>query len=128
MEEFLKQESEKLARCWMQHDAAALRDYLVAGVEDTRLNLQSVFSRHFLVRSLTADRFAPLMEEECRFAAVMNWLVNLSRSLNDTAEFDSLLYALRRSADNAEGIEIPRFVVHIFAALPAMAGHLTVPN
>jgi hypothetical protein len=45
----------------MQHDAGMLRDYLVAGVEDPRLNLQSVLSRHFLARALTGERFRALM-------------------------------------------------------------------
>ena len=33
-----------------------------------------------------------------------------------------------RTADNAEGVEIPRFVIQTFAALPAIASELTVPN
>ncbi len=60
----LQEESDKLARSWMQHDAAWLRDYLVAGVEDPRVNLQSVLSRHFLMHALTGERFSALMEQE----------------------------------------------------------------
>ncbi len=52
MDPSLQAETEKLARCWMQHEPVWLRDYLVAGVEDPRWNLQSIFSRHFLVRAL----------------------------------------------------------------------------
>jgi len=58
----------------MRHDAAWLEDYLVASVEDPRLNLQSILTRHFLVTALTGDRFVALMEQEYRFAAAMNWL------------------------------------------------------
>jgi SAM-dependent methyltransferase len=112
----------------MRHDAGMLQDYLVAGVEDPRLNLQSVLSRHFLTRALTAERFAALMEQEYRFAAAMNWLAPLPRRLSDTAELELVLYALRRGADNAEGIEIPGFIVQTFAALPAAAGGLAIPN
>ena len=61
----------------MQHDAAMLRDYLVAGVEDPRINLQSVLSRHFLTYTLTGERFSGLMEQELRFAAAMNCLAVL---------------------------------------------------
>src|SRR5262249_28346975 len=43
----LKQETESLARSWARHESAWLRDYLVAGVEDPRINLQSILSRHF---------------------------------------------------------------------------------
>src|SRR6266567_1145281 len=128
MRDHLKLESEKLARSWMQHESGRLKDYLVAGVEDPRINLQSVFSRHFLLRALTEDRFNDLMEQEYRFAAVMNWLIQRSQSLEDTEELDEILYALRRGSDNAEGLPIPRFVLETFAALPGVVGELTVPN
>ena len=103
----LQEESDKLARSWMQHDAGMLRDYLVAGVEDPRLNVQSVLSRHFLAHALTGERFSALMEQEIRFAAAMNWLTALAGRLRDAEELELVLYALRRGADNAEGIEIP---------------------
>jgi len=74
----LEQESEKLARSWMCHDPALLRDYLVAGVEDPRINLQSILTRHFLLGALGLERCRPLMDEEYRFAAAMNWLVKLA--------------------------------------------------
>ena len=124
----LQAESDKLARSWMQHDAGVLRGYLVAGVEDPRLNLQSILSRHFLARALTAERFSALMEAEYRFAAVMNWLTGFAGRLGDAGDLELVLYALGRGADNAEGIEIPGFVVQTFAGLPATAGGLTIPN
>jgi SAM-dependent methyltransferase len=105
-----------------------LRDYLVAGVEDPRINAQSVLSRHFLVDAIAAGRFGPLMEQEHRFAAVMNWLTALKRRPGDAEGLETVLYALRRGADNAEGIEIPLFVAETFAGLPAVKGDLTVPN
>ena len=52
MNELLERESEKLARCWMQHKRPWLRGYLVASVEDPRVNLLSMarmrelFARH----------------------------------------------------------------------------------
>ena len=112
----------------MQHDAGMLRDYLVAGVEDPRINLQSILSRHFLARALTGDRLGVLMEQECRFAAAMNWLTGQTAKLHEAEELELMLYALRRGADNAEGIEIPGFIVQIFAALPTAAGSLTILN
>ena len=128
MDEARKVESEGLTRSWMQHEAAWLRDYLVSGVEDPRINVQSVLSRHFLVRALTAQRFGMLMEQEYRFAAVMNWLVGLAQRLGDVEELATILYALKVGADNAEGIEIPHFVIQTFAELPTVAGNFTVPN
>src|ERR1019366_10798263 len=110
------------------HDAGMLRDYLVAGVEDPRINLQSVLSRHFLARALTGERLNALMEAEYRFAAVMNWLTGLAGRLGDAEELELVLYALKRGADNAEGIEIPGFIVQTFYALPVIAGRVTIPN
>jgi len=124
----LQEESVKLARSWTQHDAGMLRDYLVAGVEDPRINVQSVLSRHFLVRALTGGRFNGLMEQEYRFAAAMNWLTGLAGRLHDAEELEAVLYALRQGADNAEGIEIPGFIVQVFAALPTSAGTVVIPN
>jgi SAM-dependent methyltransferase len=128
IEPSLQAESDKLARSWMQHDGGMLRDYLVAGVEDPRLNLQSVLSRHFLARALTGERLSALMEAECRFAAAMNWLTELAKRLGDTGELELVLYALKRGADNAEGIEIPGFVAQTFNGLPANVGSATIPN
>src|SRR5262249_39792459 len=124
----LKTESEKLSRSWMQHDAGKLREYLVAGVEDPRINLQSILSRHFLIRGLFGDRFAPLMAAECRFSAVTNWLVKLATKTTDPEMLDAVLYALNRGADNAEGVELPSYLRQVFAALPASAGDLSIPN
>ena len=88
----------------MQHDAGMLRGYLVAGVEDPRLNVQSVLSRHFLTRALTGGRYGGLMEAEYRFAAAMNWLTALAGRMGEAGELESVLHALRRGADNAEGV------------------------
>jgi SAM-dependent methyltransferase len=128
IEPSLQAESDKLARSWMQHDAGMLRDYLVAGVEDPRLNVQSILSRHFLARALTGERLSALMEAEYRFAAAMNWLTGLAGRLGDAEELELVLYALKRGADNAEGIEIPGFIVQTFSALPSATGGLTIPN
>src|SRR5437763_5569381 len=100
MDPLLERESKKLLRSWMQHDAAMLRDYLVSSVEDPRINLQSVLSRHFLVRQLTGERFSLLMEQECRFAAVINWLGSVTGDFTTSRELEGIMYALKRGADN----------------------------
>ena len=102
-----------------------LRDYLVGGVEDPRLNVQSVLSRHFLTRALAGERFNALMDQEIRFAAAMNCLTALVGTLRDAEELELILYALRRGADNAEGIAIPEFILQTFAALPRAADGLS---
>jgi SAM-dependent methyltransferase len=105
-----------------------LRDYLVAGVEDPRVNVQSVLTRHFLLAALFEGKFESLMEEELRFAAAMNWLRCREPEWEIPEARAALLHALRLGADNAEGIEIPTFLVQLFARLPAQAGEATVPN
>jgi len=123
----LKLESEKLARSWMQHEPAKLRDYLVSGVEDPRINLQSILSRQFILRSLFGEKFRALMDQECRFAAVMNWLAALAANF-DPEELRALSHALQRGADNADGLEIPRFILATFDALPLTLNSLLIPN
>lgn len=125
MNDALRLESEKLVRSWAQYDASFLRDYLVADVEDPRLNIQSILSRHFLLAELFPGRFAELMLHEVRFATVMNWL---NKNATGAEERSAILHALRHGADNAEGQPIPHFVTQTFAALPANPAGLPIPN
>lgn len=125
MNEALKQETDKLVRSWMQYDEAFLRDYLVASVEDPRLNVQSILTRHFLVAELCDNRFADLMRHELRFAVTLNWLV---KHLTTVEERHAILHALKRGADNAEGDPIPDVISQTFAALPANVGEIHIPN
>ncbi len=126
MDEALKQETEHLRRAWRRHDAAMLRDYLVMGVEDPRLNVPSLLTRHFLIGAIGGEHFRALMDHELRFATAMNWL--LRQDLSDPADRRVVLHGLRRGADDAEGIAIPSFVSRLFAALPATVNGLPVPN
>jgi len=112
----------------MCHDPALLRDYLVEGVEDPRINLQSILTRHFLLDALGLERCQALMAEEYRFAAAMNWLVKLAGQAGDNDELGQILHALSKGGDNAEGVEIPSFMIRTFALLPTAASGLTVPN
>jgi ubiquinone/menaquinone biosynthesis C-methylase UbiE len=127
MHDTLKLESEKLARSWMQHGPAKLRDYLVAGVEDPRINLQSILSRHFLVRSLFGEKYRALMDHECRFAAIMNWFTAFAAN-SDPDEHNVVFHAIQLGADNAEGIQIPRFILKAFGSLPVSVGPCEIPN
>ncbi len=128
MDESLKLESEKLARSWTRHDGAMLRDYLVADVEDPRINVQSILTRHFLLAELGDAKFQDLMDQELRFAAVMNWLLQLAREGAGQDELQAVWHALKRGSDNAEGIEIPHFVTRTAASLPALASGMRVPD
>ncbi len=112
----------------MRHEAGRLRDYLVSGVEDPRINVQSILSRHFLIQAIAGERFGRLMQQEYRFAATMNWLLLLTEKIPQAEEFGAVLYGLRRGADNVEGIAIPRWAARVFSELPARLEEVEVPN
>lgn len=128
MNDDLRRETAGLIKSWMRHDEEMLRDYLVSGVEDPRINLQSILTRHFLIEALFSGQFALLMEHELRFGAVMNWLLKLAKKPGGFEDFASLLYALERGADNAEGLPIPAFLSQTFARLPAVVDAWIVPQ
>jgi hypothetical protein len=128
VETSLQQETEKLARAWEQRDAATLREYLVADVEDPRLNVPSILTRHFLIAELFGRRFLELMDQELRFAIAMNWLLVLSRKLSCSEECGVVVHGLRQGADDAEGIRIPGYARQLFRALPTVVNGVTIPN
>ena len=49
-------------------------------VQELRINVQSIITRHFLLTHLFPCRFTALMEQEPRFALVINWLLKLFRA------------------------------------------------
>ena len=69
-----QQENEYLRTMWEQHPAEHLDTYLSAGVEDPRINIQSILTRAFLVDALFPRRFTGLIHEELRFGTVLTWL------------------------------------------------------
>ncbi|MBI3851415.1 MAG: class I SAM-dependent methyltransferase [Verrucomicrobia bacterium] len=128
MNDSLKAETEKLSRSWSQYEAPFLQNYLVADVEDPRINVQSILSRHFLLGTLLGEKIQAVLAEELRFAAAMNWLLKLRRRAGDSDELRAVLYALKRGADNAEGTDIPHLVVQTFGSLPASTCGGQIPN
>lgn len=124
----LHQETEKLTRSWMRHSADALRDYLIAEVEDPRINMQSILTRHFVVRAAFPGLFEELMHEEYRFAAVVAALGRLLEQLHHPEETELVLYALGRGSDNAEGLAIPPPIVRAFGQFPRDVGGIAIPN
>jgi SAM-dependent methyltransferase len=126
--ERLQTETEKLVQSWARHQPGMLRDYLVSGVEDPRLNLQSILTRHFVIRGLTAEPPAQLMEQEVRFSAAMNLLLRMRPSVRVEDDAALLLHALRSGADNFEGTPIPGFLTTMFRELPRNTPQGVVPN
>src|SRR6478609_7571666 len=118
MDEALQRETRNLIESWMQHDAGLLVDYLVSDVEDPRLNIQSILTRHFLIVSLFGARFERLLDAELRFASVLNWAYALQGELASSHDYAAIAHALRLGADDAEGIAIPSFVSSTYRLLP----------
>ena len=117
MEERIKLETEHLIRSWMRYDQVTLRDYLVEDVEDQRINVQSILTRHFLIKRLFGGQFEYLMEQELRFGLVMNWLLRLLKKQVSAGQLQAVLDALLEDQDNAERLEIPSYISETFAAL-----------
>lgn len=128
MDEALAAETQRLTRMWMRHDRDWLQGYLVADVEDPRLNIQSVLSRHGLIRALFGETHSALMAQELRFAVIMNWLFTVAGPAHNPEEAEAILHALRHGSDNAEGLSIPRFVLQVFRSLPQENHAFCVPN
>ncbi|MBN2183555.1 MAG: class I SAM-dependent methyltransferase [Sedimentisphaerales bacterium] len=117
MEDRFRLETEKLLKSWSKHDRTTLRNYLVEDVQDPRINIQSILSRHWLVEKLFGEKFADLAEHELRFGLVVNWLLELLKRQVRTDRLQAVLYALISGQKNAEGIEIPSYISQTFAGL-----------
>lgn len=130
MEERFRRETQGLARSWTRHDRRTLRDYLVQGVQDPRINVQSILTRHFLLGRLFPGRFGRLMEHELRFALAMNWLLGLGRRAQDAGAVVALMDAAMGALLGEDGAEpaVPSYVAETFAALPATAEGMEVPE
>jgi hypothetical protein len=117
MEECFKIETEKLKGTWQKYKSSLLRNYLVKDVEDPRINVQSILTRHWLVKQLFWKKFDELMEHEIRFALVMNWLLKLVKKNIETSQLQTIFYSLVEKQKDAEGIEIPSYISDAFHSL-----------
>jgi len=117
MEHRFKIETDGLTRSWMRRDQRVLRDYLVQDVENPRINIQSILTRHFLIHRLFGDKFSALMEQELRFALVVNWLLKLLKGRTNPWQLHGILDGLLQGQREAEGLEIPAFLSQTFAGL-----------
>lgn len=117
LDERFELETERLKKSWMRYDRAMLCDYLVRDVEEPRINVQSILTRHFLIERLFGERYDDLMEQELRFGLVMNWLLGLLKRSVRTSQLHAVLDALLAGENQAEGLEIPSYISETFAAL-----------
>lgn len=112
----------------MKHDKGMLRDYLVADVEDPRINLQSILTRHFLANALFKERFQDLAQAELFFGAGMNWLLAAAKVAGTVESMAEIAHALNVGAGNCEFGSIPHSIQALYHSLPARVGELTIPN
>ncbi len=111
-------ENRDLSGSWQKHDREWLGRYLVSGVEDPRINVQSILTRHFILQYLFGDRFRELMAGELRFAVVMNWLSNLVKGCESFEDRGRVLDGLWDKCDQVGDIVIPSYVSMAFGSLP----------
>ena len=98
----------ELLRCsWQRHDTETLDRYLVSGVEDPRINVQSILTRALLCDLLFPGRYSHLIDEELRFGYVMTWLAT---QLDRGVEKCSLLTAIKENRSEL----CPGFIVDSF--------------
>ena len=127
MDEALRRETENLEHSWMQHDQGILRDYLVRDVEDPRINLQSILTRHYLLEKLFGNEFPVWKEREIQFCAVMNWLLYVVKQIQRPEKLQLTLYSLLEEED-IEEVAVPDFVRETFGTLPLDWEGLQIPD
>jgi len=67
-------EEQNLQASWDELDEDYLDTYLVSGVEDPRINPQSILTRALLIDTLWPDEYSELIDAELRFGAVLTWI------------------------------------------------------
>jgi len=119
MENWLTLETRNLRQSWQKYDQSILMDYLVQDVEDPRINVPSILTRHYLLRQLFpgCHDYDYLMDQEIRFALAVNWLRKLLKTPIRSEQLRSIVYALGEGQSAAGEILIPRFLQETFAAL-----------
>ena len=73
----LRAEEKKLRAKWQSSRPEILGHYLVTGVQDPRINVQSIMARHMFVRALFGSEFDSVMSEELVWAVELNNAIRL---------------------------------------------------
>ncbi|MCK5000258.1 MAG: class I SAM-dependent methyltransferase, partial [Anaerohalosphaera sp.] len=85
-----------------------LDSYLVSGVEDPRINCQSILTRGLIGDSLWPGELGDLINAEMQFGAVMTWLM---RKLDDGVSRETLMDAVTSGNDEI----VPKFVIQAYS-------------
>ncbi len=128
MDERFIEETERLKRAWSGRRRDDLAAYLVQDVEDPRINVQSILARHFLIEHLFGDKYLPLMGEELRFSAVMNWLLKRTKEFANPHQVGMLLDGLLEGSNEVDGLRLPQFLLEAFERLPIGEETVIVPD
>lgn len=105
----LMSEDRSLGWSWDQYPAEHLDQYLVQGLEDPRINCQSILTRALITDTLWPGEFDALINDELRFGAVLTWLMG---QLSSQVKVPEILDALQR-----KNAQVPAFVHETFAWL-----------
>jgi SAM-dependent methyltransferase len=103
-------EEQNLKSSWDCYPSEYLDRYLVSGVEDPRINGQSILTRALLVDALHPGQFDALITEELRFGAVLSWIL---RQL----EKGSTRYELLDAIESPGPADVPEFIRRAYAWL-----------
>lgn len=96
-------EDECLRQSWDRYPRHLLETQWVAGLEDPRINCQSILSRALIIDSLWPGEHTERIDAELRFGAVLSWLL---RQL----EGGGNRWALMNALNDGAGAGVPRFV------------------
>ena len=103
MDHAMRIEERNLKLSWDCHPSEYLDHYLVSGVEDPRINGQSIHTRALLADALSPGCFDALITEELRFGAVLMWILQ-------RLEQGSARYELLDAIESARLTHVPEFV------------------
>ncbi len=122
-------ETQRLERAWSRREPEDLREYLVQDVEDPRINIQSILTRHFLIERLFGDKHLGLMGEELRFAVVMNWLLKRAHDFGRPERVARMIDALLDGQEEVGPIKFPPFLLDAYKRLPIGDGReIIIPD
>lgn len=68
----LSRETELLQESWKDKSREKLGTYLVDGLQNPRINMRSILTRHFLIEKLFGERYRELQRDEIRFSIEIN--------------------------------------------------------
>jgi ubiquinone/menaquinone biosynthesis C-methylase UbiE len=98
-------ETANLKIAWRSKTRERLRTYLVEGIQDPRTNIQSILTRHFLVKKIFGDRFDEIKASELRHAMQLNTERVEERTISETSK-DEFQKRWRAALNQAEGDSI----------------------